>query len=231
MEPGLFSWCGVDGHPLTETAGVPDGLGLTLFLIALSLAMAPYWPGADFGVFRIPEFSPAWRRRLRVVGPMVLLVVVVAHVPVPAAAPDPWWDCGSWRVDANDERFGWQQTLNPKSDHRPVSTDRVGVLMLHPINEQRPAVLRYAGSLPEDATTLVVVVGGSVYGDCELQVYANGDLLPPSPLRVDGSRWNELEFDIRHVPRENPRLELRVAAGGDRSWWYEGAFIDSVSFR
>lgn len=58
-----------------------QGLILSFFFILL---LAPYFSGANFGIFRIPEFTPNARRRLKLAGPFLFTGVLAGFVPVPA---------------------------------------------------------------------------------------------------------------------------------------------------
>jgi len=62
--------------------GLPGEFGLVLLLLALIFALAPYFSGHDFGVLKIPVLHPVARRRLRFVGPLVMLIAISAHLPL-----------------------------------------------------------------------------------------------------------------------------------------------------
>lgn len=66
---------------LLRALGLPDQFGQILLLAGLVLCLAPYVHGVDFGAFKIPSFEPAVRSRLKVLGPVWLLLAVLAHVP------------------------------------------------------------------------------------------------------------------------------------------------------
>jgi hypothetical protein len=223
---------------LIKILGLPDQFGVTLLSVALVFTLAPYFSNTDLGFIRIPPFSEDAQRRLRFTGPIFLAVAVVMHLPIPTTPTDPWWQNKQWRVDANDRRFGWEETISDKYDHLPATMDRQGVLVLHPLPD-RPAVLTYVGGrLNEDATRLAVTVSGATAGDSVLRLFSKGVPIG-NPSTVDGSRWQEVNFDISRVPRENSQLELHVEGGGvvgkdqghDPHWWFETAFIDYIAFR
>ena len=61
---------------------LPSEFGLILLIVALTLLLAPYFSGADFGRFKIPNFPPKTRRSLRVIGPLFLIVTVILYLPI-----------------------------------------------------------------------------------------------------------------------------------------------------
>lgn len=65
-----------------ERLNIPPEFGTTLLLLGLILALAPYFSGKDFGIFKVPQFSRGRRRLLYVVGPLLLLFAVSLHIPV-----------------------------------------------------------------------------------------------------------------------------------------------------
>jgi len=62
--------------------GLPGEFGAALLILGLVLLLAPYFAGHDFGAFKIPAFKPALKRRLRVLGPAIFVLVVVMHIPI-----------------------------------------------------------------------------------------------------------------------------------------------------
>jgi hypothetical protein len=74
---------------LLERMNLPDGFGYALLMVALILTLAPWLRGSDFGLFKIPDFAPATRRALIVIGPLALLLAVGLHLPMqPRSSPD-----------------------------------------------------------------------------------------------------------------------------------------------
>jgi hypothetical protein len=67
---------------ILEKLGIPEVFGATLLLFSLILTLAPYFTGNDFGIFKIPRFSRVVRRRLYVVGPLMLLLAASLHIPL-----------------------------------------------------------------------------------------------------------------------------------------------------
>lgn len=60
---------------------LPQEFGILLLTLALVLAVAPYLFGHDFGVIRVPDFGESMRQRLKWVGPVLLIVAVLIHIP------------------------------------------------------------------------------------------------------------------------------------------------------
>jgi hypothetical protein len=65
-----------------ESLGIPPQFGVVLLAVAFALAVAPYLSGADFGVLRIPLLEEGTRKRLRLIGPIVMVGAIALHVPV-----------------------------------------------------------------------------------------------------------------------------------------------------
>ena len=70
------------GISTLEKIGLPKQFGFVLLVVALSIMLAPYVGGADFGVFRIPKFPREQRTRLIIGGPIALLLSVLLFVPM-----------------------------------------------------------------------------------------------------------------------------------------------------
>jgi hypothetical protein len=58
----------------------PEFVGV-LLLLSLILTLAPYLAGHDFGVLKIPSFSDSSKKRLRIIGPISLLLAEVGRAP------------------------------------------------------------------------------------------------------------------------------------------------------
>ena len=66
-----------------DLLGIPDALGVTLFVLFLALSAAPYFPGTDVGPVKIPKIENAHRRRqLQIVGPLLLFLSAALFFPV-----------------------------------------------------------------------------------------------------------------------------------------------------
>ena len=74
---------------ILDLLGLPGAFGGTLLVLSLILALAPYFAGLDFGVIKIPDFSPEWRRRLKWLGPFALVLMILIHIPFYAPDAEP----------------------------------------------------------------------------------------------------------------------------------------------
>jgi len=67
---------------IIEILGLPSALGASLLLFALILSVAPWLPGADFGIFKIPDFADSVKRCLRILGPVIFILAILFHLPI-----------------------------------------------------------------------------------------------------------------------------------------------------
>src|SRR6266566_1134624 len=85
---------------ILTSLGLPQDFGKVLLVLSLTLLLAPYLAGTDFGVVKIPAFSDAIQRRLKIFGPILFVLVVLIHVPIvpgkklSASLSGRW--CGAW---------------------------------------------------------------------------------------------------------------------------------------
>jgi hypothetical protein len=82
MQYSLKEFLPMDGHSLFKLVGLPDTFSSLLLVIALILSLAPYFSGADFGVLKVPNFDDSFRKRLKVVGPALLILVIFMFLPI-----------------------------------------------------------------------------------------------------------------------------------------------------
>lgn len=61
---------------------LPPEIGILLFTVALVCALAPYFPGLDFGVFKVPEFGTAKTNFLKRYGWLVPLLAIALFLPL-----------------------------------------------------------------------------------------------------------------------------------------------------
>lgn len=61
--------------------GLPDAAGVVLFVFALALALAPYFPGRQIGGVNVPDLGDR-KRLFQVVGPILLLLVTAGFLPL-----------------------------------------------------------------------------------------------------------------------------------------------------
>jgi len=72
----------MDGSSLFKISGLPDSFGAVLLGFSFILLLAPYFSGADFGLFKIPIFSTEAKRWLKVVGPILFISCVLSFAPL-----------------------------------------------------------------------------------------------------------------------------------------------------
>lgn len=61
---------------------LPPQIVATTFGVALILCLSPYFAGGDFGILKVPDFVPQIRRRLKIIGPLVLAIVLAGFIPI-----------------------------------------------------------------------------------------------------------------------------------------------------
>ncbi|HUP59089.1 MAG TPA: YCF48-related protein [Thermoanaerobaculia bacterium] len=71
-----------DTQSILQRLNLPSEFGVVLLAFCFILAVAPYFAGSDFGVFKIPAFEIRMRRRLRVLGPAILVIAILLHLPL-----------------------------------------------------------------------------------------------------------------------------------------------------
>jgi hypothetical protein len=71
-----------DKISIIKFLGLPDAFTAVLLTIGLILSLAPYFSGADFGLFKIPQFTDSARKKLKIIGPVIFLVLVMLFLPL-----------------------------------------------------------------------------------------------------------------------------------------------------
>src|SRR5262245_12971693 len=69
--------------------GLPGEISITLFMVTLSIALAPYFGGAELGSIKIPRFSHKTTRSLKHFGWLPLLLATAAFYPLWPGDSDP----------------------------------------------------------------------------------------------------------------------------------------------
>lgn len=73
---------------IIKLLALPETFAVVLLTFSFVLVLAPYFSGADFGLFKIPQFTDHARQKLKVFGPIIFLALVVLFVPIiPVSAP------------------------------------------------------------------------------------------------------------------------------------------------
>jgi hypothetical protein len=60
--------------------GIPDGVAGTLATVCLVLMLAPYAAGADFGFLTVPTFTAIGKRRLQIIGPVLVICALASFI-------------------------------------------------------------------------------------------------------------------------------------------------------
>jgi len=67
---------------IIKLLGLPETFAVVLLTFSFILALAPYFSGADFGLFKIPQFTDSARKKLKIIGPIIFLALVTLFVPM-----------------------------------------------------------------------------------------------------------------------------------------------------
>jgi len=65
-----------------QRLALPAEFGVVLLVFCFALSVTPYLTGADFGVVKIPTLDPRTSRRLRLLGPLALVLAIFLHLPI-----------------------------------------------------------------------------------------------------------------------------------------------------
>lgn len=101
---------------------------------------------------------------------------------------------------------------------------RIGVLRTHPIQENKPSVIRAKLTLPEGKKSrLALAVSHDPRGDWQLIVRANGEKLHDSLISAKTTKdgWSEISVDLSKFNGKPVNLEIQNAAN---NWSWEFAF-------
>jgi hypothetical protein len=67
---------------LFKILGLPDHFGVILLIFTLILLIAPYFPGLDFGIFKVPKISPKIAQTLKFIAPILFLASIFMYLPI-----------------------------------------------------------------------------------------------------------------------------------------------------
>ncbi len=95
-----------------QKLGASDNVIGIIFVLVLTLLLAPYVGGADFGVFKVPVFSLAIRQLLKWIAPFLLIVFILLYIKFWKA------DDGNTEKTENEE----PEAVHAKSKYRLQST-------------------------------------------------------------------------------------------------------------
>ena len=66
---------------IVDISGLPETFGQILLVLFLILTLSPYLAGSDFGIFKVPNLGNTAKSRLKIWGPIMLIIGVLIHVP------------------------------------------------------------------------------------------------------------------------------------------------------
>jgi hypothetical protein len=72
----------MDKSSLFKILGWPESFTVVLLIFTFILLLAPYFSGADFGVFKIPTFTPSAKRWLKFIGPFLFIICASSFIPI-----------------------------------------------------------------------------------------------------------------------------------------------------
>jgi hypothetical protein len=67
--------------------GLPEAVQTALLVLAIVLALSPWFSGVAIGSWTFPKFDPRRRRAMRVIGPIAVALAVALVVPVSTLRP------------------------------------------------------------------------------------------------------------------------------------------------
>jgi len=144
---------------------------------------------------------------------MAVLSVPISRHDV--AAWDPAWEvlaCGTdMSPGLREEQFG-----------------RKSVLLIHPVDRERPAVLAAHLGVPDDPHPMLAIeVASDRRGDFLLKVFVRDDLVEETVVDTRG-RWITIEIDLK--PYAGMTVPVRIENHAN-DWSWEAAHLDAVSLR
>lgn len=72
----------MDKESLFKLVPLPQPFGVVLLSFFFILLLAPYFSGADFGLFKIPNFTESAKKRLKIIGPVVFCLCLLSFLPI-----------------------------------------------------------------------------------------------------------------------------------------------------
>lgn len=68
---------------IPDILGIPREFQLLMLTLILILSISPYVSNVDFGIFKIPEFTQKAKSKLKIIGPILLLLFFIRIIPEP----------------------------------------------------------------------------------------------------------------------------------------------------
>lgn len=116
---------------IIKLLGLPDAFAVVLLTFSFILMLAPYFSGADFGLFKIPQFTDSARKKLKIIGPIIFLVLVMLFIPIiPKRVSASLSNANSGNTDNKQSITNNAQTKNV-NDPTPTVAQQVQDLLKH----------------------------------------------------------------------------------------------------
>jgi hypothetical protein len=123
-----------DKTSIVKLLGLPEAFAVVLLTFSFVLLLAPYFSGADFGLFKIPQFTDLARKKLKIIGPIVFLVSFILFLPVIRHGP-------RTSVNGNDVTTNGSSNLStPRDVHNEVQKHLARARDLYAQREYKDAV-------------------------------------------------------------------------------------------
>lgn len=65
-----------------QLLGIPEAVGIVVFTFALILTLSPFFPNTDFGIFKVPDFPSSISKKIRIIGPILLIFSIAVYMPI-----------------------------------------------------------------------------------------------------------------------------------------------------
>lgn len=110
---------------IIKLLGLPETFAVVLLTFSFILLLAPYFSGADFGLFKIPQFTDSARKKLKIIGPIIFLVLVILFIPImPKSVPAASSNTNSSNTD-NKQSTANNALTKSNSDPTPTGAHQV----------------------------------------------------------------------------------------------------------
>lgn len=200
---------------ILEMAGLPPPFGITLLGLGLILTLSPYLGGADFGLFKVPTFSPGSQNRLRIFGPLALIAAISLHVPgflktSPAVMAPPAESTAKPDTTAVNELFVGAITYN--GDVSGIDFSPTGTLIATGGGNDHTAILWNASTGKQQR----LLVGDSVVSMVAFN--SDGTQLATNFRPVRCRLWRTHRFFETSSRWIRHEIQSRRQVSGDREW-------------
>ena len=150
---------------------------------------------------------------------------------------EPWferWEVTAVPLDAKklvgpiprtNQRFGWKHPVVAYGDAMPPDGANGAALYLHPVSQQKPAVLKTSLLVTRNNDLMKIRIAGNRNADFILKVKIDGKTVLSQS--VDGQKWHNYSVSLAPYLAQNVEVEVDIAASG---WYFEYAFIDEIRF-